>query len=145
MAAPPATHTELVTWLIRENLGPADEFAIALDGAFRAAGLTAGAKTTEKLTVVFYHRSRTLPGMARFGVRACTNMRHVVLSRRPPSKNSSHHWSLSDSFTAGARDPIPRVAALGPPGPRAAGTHDARRPAGGGGGAAHWGLASPKL
>ena len=28
--------------------------------------------------------------MARFGVRARTNMRHVVLSRGPPSKNSSH-------------------------------------------------------
>ena len=38
---------ELVNWLIREDLGPADEFVIALDGAFRAAGLTAGTKTTE--------------------------------------------------------------------------------------------------
>ena len=44
----------------------------------------------KKLTVVFYHRPRTPPGMARFGVRARTNMRHVVLSRGGPSKNSSH-------------------------------------------------------
>ena len=28
----------------------------------------------KKLTVVFYHRPRTPPGMARFGVRARTNM-----------------------------------------------------------------------
>ena len=33
--------------------------------------------------------------MARFGVRARTNMRHVVLSRGPPSKNSSHPSPLS--------------------------------------------------
>ena len=33
--------------MIREDQGPADEFVIALDGAFRAAGLTAGAKPTE--------------------------------------------------------------------------------------------------